>query len=337
MLRRTLGILISLAAIGGFVVLAWLTGLRLQTAPRTDDGYLDADIVNMAPDVSGRIVRLDVQNNRLIHRGDELFAIDPEPYRYRVAQAQAELDGLQAQLATDVSQVASQNSKADAASSSVLSASAQLALANSTLHRLLPLGARGFVPAEQIDQARAAQRTAAATLESAVQQARGARQQVTNTKPLEAQVESARATLALAQRDLRLTVVRAPCDGQITALDTATGEFATTGKPVFTIIDTERWYAVGNFRETNLAGLAPGQAADIYLLGEGGRRLDGHVDSLGGGVVPDEGSDLGGLPRVPRSLEWVRIAQRFPVRILIDHPPAGSMRIGATVSVVIHR
>lgn len=336
-MRRALGILVSLAVLASVVVLAALAWVRLDLRPRTDDAYLQADLVHMAPDVGGRMTRLDIVENQRVHRGDQLFVIDQEPYRLRAEQARARLTGLEAQLATDVGQVASQGSRADAASTSVRAAQAQLALARTTQLRLEPLGAQGYVSMEQVDRARTATRTAAVELESSRQQAQGARQAVTSTRPLEEQIVGTRAELALAERDLRLTVVRAPCDGQVTALDVAAGEFVAVGRPVFTIIDTERWWAVGNFRETNLAGLRPGLTATVYLSGSANLALRGTVESLGGGVTPDEGATTGGLPRVPRSLNWVRIAQRFPVRILLADPPAELMRIGATVTVTVER
>ena len=336
-MRRGIGVAISLIVLAAVGVLVLLVAGRIDSRPRTDDAYLQADIIHMAPDVSGRIIRLNVRNNQYVHRGDELFLIDSEPFVDRVAQAKASLRSVQAQLAVDTNQVASQVSKAQAAATSIKGAEAQLALANMTVGRLTPLGARGYVTSEQVDQARTAARTAQVSLQTSRDEARAAAQAVTSVASLEAQVEAAQAELALAERNLRLTVVRAPCDGQITALSVAAGEYATTGTAVFTIIDTERWWAVGNFRETDLAGLQPGQAATVFVLGFGGLPLRGVVDSLGGGVTPDEGSTSGGLPAIPRSLNWVRIAQRFPVRILLHEPPAQIARIGASVVVLVDR
>ncbi len=336
-MRKGFGVLVSLLALLAAAITVVLVVNRLELRPRTDDGFLSADIVHMAPEVSGRIIELDVANNRFVRRGDKLFAIDPEPFRYAFDAASARLAALRAQYDIDTRQVASQTARAAAAGSTAKASAAQLSLAQASLRRLEPLGAQGFVSREQVDQARTAVSTATAGLSSSRSEAQAALQSVTDTKPLEAQIKEAEADLATAARNLRLTVVHAPCDGQVTALDVAAGEFATAGKPVFTIIDTDHWYAIGNFRETNLAGLHPGQPATVWVLGFGARTVRGHVDSLNGGVVPDEGSVEGGLPQVPRSLEWVRIAQRFPVRILLDDPPPALMRIGATASVMIDR
>jgi multidrug efflux system membrane fusion protein len=335
--RKALGVLVSLIALVGVLVTVVLTTRRIDLRPRTDDAYLQADLVHMAPDVSGRIVELDVRDNQKVHRGEVLFRIDPDPYRMRVDQARAAVQGLEAKLALTADQVASQTSKADAAASGINTAEAQRALASSTLARMEPLLGHGFVTAQQVDQARTAQRTAQLGLQQARLQADEARQAITNTKPTEAELEGARATLALAERDLNKTVVRAPCDGRITALDIAAGEFAATGHPLFTIIDTEHWYAIGNFRETDLAGMEPGQHATVYVMAQPNRSLRGKVDSLGWGVASDVSATIGGLPHVERTLNWVRIAARFPVRILLDAPSDDLMRYGATAAIVIDK
>jgi multidrug efflux system membrane fusion protein len=335
--RKALGILVSLIALAGLLVTVVLATRRIDQRPRTDDAYLQADLVHMAPDVSGRIVELDVRDNQRVRKGDLLFRIDPDPYRMRVDQSRAAVRGLEAKLDLTADQVAAQTSKAGAAERGIGSAEAQRALASSTLGRMEPLLGQGFVTAQQVDQARTAQRTAQIALQQAQLQADEARQAITNTKPTEAELEGARATLALAERDLNKTVVRAPCDGRITALDIAAGEFAATGHPLFTIIDTEHWYAIGNFRETDLAGMEPGQRATVYVMAQPSRPLRGQVDSLGWGVASDVSATFGGLPHVERTLNWVRIAARFPVRILLDAPPDDLMRFGATAVVVIDK
>ena len=335
--RKVLGVLVSLIALVGVLVTGVLASRRIDQRPRTDDAYLQADLVHLAPDVSGRIVELNVRDNQAVRKGDVLFRIDPEPYRMRVDQARAAVQGLEAKLGLTADQVASQTSKADAAARGIGSAEAQRSLASSTLARMEPLLGRGFVTAQQVDQARTAQRTAQIALQQAQLQADEARQAIINTKPTEAELEGARATLALAERDLNKTVVRAPCDGRITALDITAGEFAATGHPLFTIIDTENWYAIGNFRETDLAGIEPGQRATVYVMAQPHRPVSGEVDSLGWGVASDVSATFGGLPHVERTLNWVRIAARFPVRVLLDAPPDDLMRYGATAVIVIEK
>ena len=311
-LPRSAGILFAIGTLAVLVLLGVLAAQRLHVRPRTDDAYLQADLVHLAPDVSGRIVELPVANNQRVRRGQVMFVVDPEPYRLNVARDEASLRSLEAQLSISSNQVSSQTSKADAATSGIETARTQAGLADRTVARLEPLLAKGYVPKQQVDQARSAQVSAHVGLRQAREQAAEATQAISSTQPLIEQIAAARQTLALAQRDLRLTTVRAPCDGLVTALDTAEGEYAVTGKPVFTLIDSEHWWAEGNFRETDLRGLRPGQPARVYVMTAPDVPVWGRVESLGWGVSPDEGSTIGGLPRVPRSLDWVRIAQRFP-------------------------
>ncbi len=335
--RRVLGVVFCVLAIAAAVILGFFTLEQLDRRPRTDDAYIDADVVHLAPDVSGRIVQLNVTENQAVKRGDVLFVIDPEPYQLKVDEAGANVRASQAELAQTKNSVASQNTKAEAAQTSIESAQSQLDLATTTVARLEPLLPPGFTSAEKVDQARTNKRKAEIALTEARQQAVGARQSVTSTKPDEERLSSSQAQLAMAQRDLRKTQVRAPCDGRVTGLHTAVGEYATQGTAVFTLIDTERWYAVGDFRETDLDGLRAGQRALVYVLSEPHRPIGAAVDSLGFGVSPDASSNSTNLPTVSRSLNWVRIAQRFPVRVLLDSPPPDLARVGASAVIVIDR
>src|SRR5215831_3792071 len=124
-LRKALGLLVSLIALGAVLVTGVLVSRRIDQRPRTDDAYLQAYIVHMAPDVSGRIVELDVRDNQKIQRGQVLFRIDPDPYKLRVDQARATVRGLEATLSVTADQVASQTSKADAATSAITAAEAE--------------------------------------------------------------------------------------------------------------------------------------------------------------------------------------------------------------------
>jgi membrane fusion protein, multidrug efflux system len=335
--RRSLGVLVSLIALVGVVVTGVLVTRRTNERPSTYDAYIQAYIVNMAPEVSGRIVELNVLDNQQVREGQVLFQIDPKPYQLRVDQARAAVQGLEAQLAVTTREVASQTSGAQAAATGINTAEAQLELATSTLNRMQPLLDRGFVSAEQVDQARTAKNTAEIALERARQMAVEARQAITSTKPTEAQLDGARATLAIAERDLNKTAVSAPSDGRITALQVAAGEFANAGHPLFTIIDTKRWYAIGNFRETDLAGIKPGQRATVFVMAQPRLPLRGTVDSLGWGVASGVSATFGGLPHVESTLNWVRIAARFPVRVLLDEPPEDLMRLGASAVIEIEK
>ena len=213
-LRRSLGALVTLTVLIAVVMTGVLVARRTDERPSTYDASIQAYIVNMASEVSGRIVELNVLDNQQVKEGEVLFQIDPKPYQLSVDQARAAVQGLEAELAVMTSEVASQTSGAEAAASGISTAEAQLALAASTLDRLEPLLKRGFVMAEQVDQARTAKETARIALERSRDLAAQARQGVTSTKPTEAQLDGARASLAVAERDLDKTVVRSPCNGR---------------------------------------------------------------------------------------------------------------------------
>src|SRR5271170_6388582 len=188
-IRKGLGALVSLAALLAVIALVVLTTKRMDLRPRTDDAYLQADLVHMAPDVSGRIIELDVQDNRPVHKGDVLFRIDPEPFKLRVDEVRATVLGLEGKLSVTADQVASQTTNADTANRGILTAGAQLGLASSTLGRLEPLLPRGYVTGEQVNQARTAKRTAEVALQQARLQANGARQAISSTKPVAEELE----------------------------------------------------------------------------------------------------------------------------------------------------
>ena len=332
--RVWIGRLIAAASIIAAIVIGAYTLERLSQQPRTNDGYLFADRAGLAPDVSGRIVSLNVRDNHRVSKGDLLLQIDPEPFELHLRQARAQVAALQAQIDLTTRQVASQTSGADAATTQIGRARAQLALASDTLARLEPMLGKGYVTQQQVDEARTSKRTAEVSLAAVIQQADQARQAIGDTFSLQAQLAGAEAAVALAERDVRNAALRAPFDGLIVGLEIAEGEYAVTGHPLFTLIKTDKWYAVGDFRETELPEIRIGDPATVWLMGEHKRALTGHVESLGWGVRPDNAGGPG-LPPVERTLNWVIVAQRFPVRILLDDPPPDVMRIGATVSIVV--
>jgi multidrug efflux system membrane fusion protein len=326
--------LIAALSIAAAIGLGTYALYRLDRAPRTHDSFLYADSAGIAPDVSGRIVRLFVRDNQRVKKGDSLVGIDPEPFDLRLRQARAQVMALQAQIDLTTRQVAAQSSGADAAATQIARARSQLALAQDTVGRLAPLLGKGYVTAQQVDEARTNEHTSQSALTVAIQQATEARQAVGDTASLEAQLAGAQATVGLAERDLRETIVYAPFDGLVAGLDIAAGAYAVAGHPLFTLIKTEDWYAIANFRETELPSVAIGDPATVWVMADNNRPLRGHVESVGWGVQPEDGGGPS-LPAVGRTLSWVVVAQRFPVRVRLDEPPDAAMRIGATASVLV--
>jgi multidrug efflux system membrane fusion protein len=328
--------LLALIAVCVTLVLVVLVLQRLDARPRTHAAHLFAYTAGIAPEINGRIAHVAVNDQQAVREGDVLFALDSEAFELRVQQARAQREALEAQIALATRQVTAQTSGADAAATQIRKAEAQRTLAADSLRRIEPLLAKGYATQQQIDEARANLRSAEAALAGAQRQSDQAREAISDTESLRAQLRAARAAEALAQRDLRNTTVRAPFDGIVAGLETADGAFASAGHPLLTLVDTRRWYAIADFRETELPHMSVGDTATVWTMADGSRPMRGTVESLSPGVRPDSGGSPG-LPAVARSLNWVVVAQRFPVRIALEAPPAELMRIGATASVRVER
>ncbi|MEP9317704.1 multidrug transporter subunit MdtN [Pseudomonas sp. LABIM340] len=318
------------------ILLIWVIWL-LDTAPRTDDAYAYADTINVTPEVSGSITELLVRENQLVNEGDVLMRIDVRPYQHVLEQANASLQALDKEIVLSQRQVDAQQFNSDAVHASVERAKASAAQTADTLRRMEPLLPRGYVSEEQVDQARTAAKSAQAELNATLLQAKQAAAAVSGVDALVAKRAVILAEIARAELDVEHCVVRAPFPGRIVGLTTSNGQFAAAGHPIFSLIDTRHWYVVANFRETELNNIRTGNRTTVYLMGDSRRTFSGHVDSIGFGVFPDDGgAQVDGLPRVARTINWVRVAQRFPVRIRVDQPDQNMFRIGASAVAVIH-
>jgi multidrug efflux system membrane fusion protein len=314
-----------------FVIRLW------DRTPRTDDAYVYADTIDVVPEVSGRIVELAVRDNQAVKQGDLLFRIDPRPYQDALARGRASLVALDRQIELTQRSVNAQQYNAQSVRAAVERARAAAGQASDTLHRMEPLLSHGYVSAEDVDRARTAQRSTLAELSAAQLQAQQAAAAVSGVDALVAQRAVVMAEIATAELNLEYATVRAPFDGRIVSLKTSTGQFASALKPVFTLIDTRHWYVVANFRETELKGVRTGTPATVYLMSDTGQRFQGTVDSISYGVSSDEGGLAlpGGLPRIQRTLNWVHVAQRFPVKIRVDHPNPELFRVGTSAVAVL--
>lgn len=333
--RKMVPALIVVAiTIGLLIATIW----RVNTSPSTDDAYVYADTIDVVPQVSGRIVDMPVRDNQAVKRGDLLFRIDPRPYQDALDEARAKLDVLDKQIMLTQRTVDAEKFNAASVKAAVERARVQEVQAADTLRRMEPLLAQGFTSAEEIDRDRTAERSAKAVLNAALLQAQQAAAAVSGVDALIAQRAEIQAQIASAELNLEFTEVRAPFDGRVIALHTTVGQFASAMKPVFTLIDTQHWYVVANFRETELHGVRPGTAASVYLMSDTGKDFKGRVESIGYGVLPDDGGIvLQGLPRVERSINWVHVSQRFPVKILVDNPDPSIFRIGTSAVATLRR
>jgi multidrug efflux system membrane fusion protein len=214
------------------------------------------------------------------------------------------------------------------------SAETNLALASRTVERLRPLVANGYVPAQQLDQAQTTQRDANTSLLQAREQETAAIQAIDTDLAALATVQAREAGLAIARRHLEDTTVRATHTGRVVGLAVLSGEMVAPGQSLFTLVNDEEWFAVGNFRETDLHAVAVGDCATVYSMIDRMTVIRGVVQGLGAGVLDTDRVNLPrSVPYVERSLNWVIVAQRFPVRVRLVDPPDNLVRLGATAVV----
>jgi multidrug efflux system membrane fusion protein len=138
-----------------------------------------------------------------------------------------------------------------------------------------------------------------------------------------------------ARVDLERCRVVAPFDAYVTNMNISEGAYARPGTPMFTLIDTRKWWVVANYREAKVRSIHIGSPVDVYLMGHPERKFIGLVESIGYGVFPEDGSVVAGLPNIERTLNWVHLSSRFPVRIRIQNPDPDLFRIGATAVTVV--
>ncbi|HEX4209877.1 MAG TPA: efflux RND transporter periplasmic adaptor subunit [Candidatus Binataceae bacterium] len=299
------------------------------THPRTDDAYVRANTVGIAAQASGTIINLAVHDNQHVARGQLLFEIDPRPY-------QAELELEQSRLTLANLEIDALNHAVAAAKAREAQVEADAGYDEQYLNRLQPLLKEDFVAANEVAAARSKVAAARAAVEDAHNQLKQAESQLGQYGTINARRTEAEAAEYKAKLNVDYCVVTAPFDGYVTNLNIAVGQYANEGKEVISLVDNRVWYVMANFRETFLPYIAPGMTAQIYLLGYPSRRFHGHVQGVGWALYQANGATIEGLPEVAPTLNWVRLAQRFPVRITIDDPDARfPFRMGATAVVTI--
>jgi membrane fusion protein, multidrug efflux system len=262
--------------------------------------------------------------------------------------------------ATSVDVASATISRARAA---VAAAEAQLKLATNNLHRIQPLLEKQYVTVEQVDQATTTVRVAqgnydeagATLVQAQAQEAQASsRRQEADALELESRAKlgqaihtidtvdtlmsqrpSKAAKIESARLDLERTRVVSPFDAYVTNMNISEGAYASAGKPLFTLIDTRTWYVIANYRESKLKAIQVGFPVDVYLMGHPDRRFDGVVESVGFGVFPEDGKVSAGLPDIERTLNWVHLSTRFPVRVRVRNPDPALFRIGATAVTVV--
>ncbi|MFD1342591.1 HlyD family secretion protein [Litorisediminicola beolgyonensis] len=295
--------------------------------PSTDDAYLEANVLTIAPQVGGAIETVAVSENQHVAAGDLLFQIDTADLRASLDAAQARYDDAVQQTGAAITDLSSLEAQ-------VTSARAALTDAEDAFERTDKLFSLGDVAQAALDQATAARDQARAALDTAQSELAAARERAGRPGDDNPAVRAARAELTLAEIALDRTRVTAPVSGWVANLDLRPGALVSPDMPVFSLVEDGDWWVDANFKETDLARLRPGQPVDIAVDMYPGLTLSGSVKSLGAG----SGAVFSLLPPQNASGNWVKVTQRFPVRISLDSRPddaAMQLRVGASTRVTV--
>lgn len=335
-LKPMLAKVIAVAALIAVIAIFFVFYQYKEKNIASEDAVLQANVVHISPAIPGQLSELLVQEGSRVRKGDVLFRLEREVYVWRVQQTQAELAIAKAALKAKGRVVKAESANAVIAKEQITRAQTNLALARRTVERLRPLVAKGYATQQELDIAVTAERDAQISLSQAGSQLEAAQQLVGHDDAAVAAVEVAEAAVAIAQKALEDTEVRAPHDGLVVGLRVGVGERLAPGQSLFTLIDSGHWYAQALYLETELTEIPLDACASVFVLGSPQRELEGKVVNIGWGVNSEEVINLPrSLPFVQKSLNWVRVAQRFPVRVLLKDPPQDLMRMGASATVTV--
>jgi multidrug resistance efflux pump len=347
---------------GGVVLLAVVAILvkywDYVTNPWTRDGQVRAQVIQITPRVSGPIVKLPIKDNQLVNAGDLLFEIDPRTFEASLEQARAQLDetgdnyqALVQQVEAAKAMVAVSRAAVTQAQSSIKEAESKIEKNKAEYARQKELLPRKATSQKAVDRDKASyeisleeRKTAVAGLAQAQASLLESKANLAEAKAnlgavgdANASIRAARADLRQAELNLEFTQVRAPVDGYVTNLDLRLGSQAVENQAALALVDINSYWIDGFFKETSIGKIREGDKAVGTLMAYPDTPLEGYVNSLGWGIAQDDGStgfDL--LPNISPTFEWIRLAQRVPVRIqLLDVPKEVTLRVGTTCSVLV--
>lgn len=347
-----------------FLIVSIAAGLVLfkyqdyVTNPWTRDGQVRASVIQITSRVSGPIVNLPIKDNQLVKAGDLLFEIDPRTFQASLDQSRAQLDQTGDTVLVLESQVEAARAGVNSSRASIAQAQSAIKQLNATIEKnqaeytrqkeLLTKkatsqksveGAKANyeVSVQKKIGAQAGLRQAQAVLAESQASLAEAQAQLGAIGQSNAQIRASLAAVRQAELNLEFTKVVAPVDGYITNLNLRHGSQAVANQPVLALVDVNSFWIDGFFKENSIANIGTGDRAVVTLMAYPDNPIEGSVDSIGWGIAQQDGStgfDL--LPNISATFEWIRLAQRVPVRIhLLDVPDNIKLRVGTTCSVLV--
>jgi multidrug resistance efflux pump len=332
--------LITLATVALAGLLGWAMWGVYMGAPWTRDATVRAYVVTMAPEVAGRIVELNVVDNKYVSKGDLLLVIDPTNFKIAVSQAEAAVQQAQANVQNIEAQMTVQQAQINASQAQLQRGHAALVFAQQQAERYQTLAKDGWGTVQNAQQFTSQLHQQEASVQSAQENLNQTLRQLESLKAqrlsAEAGLAQAKAQLNQAQVNLERTRILAPVDGYVTNLLAQVGDYVNVGVNTISLVDADSFWVDGYFEETNLAPIRVGDSAQIKLMGHG-QIVRGHVDSIARAInVANAQPNSQGVATINPIFTWVRLAQRIPVRIHIDEvPPDVILSAGMTATVEI--
>lgn len=316
----TIVIVVAALAIGGYAY--WR---HSEYYPSTDDAYVGAHTINVAPRVSGLVTKVLVHDHQQVRQGHVLYLIDPTTYQLSV-------DSAMAQLALAKQHVGALRAAVSAAHADVTQAKVRLSNAESKAKRQQTLAKRGYANTQAAEDAVDNSRTAKAALVVARANLQQAITQLGSAGNSNAQIRAAQAALGIAETELADTTVKAPCNGRLSNLSLRPGDSVTLGQSDFVLVCNDHWWVDANYKETNLGRIRSGQSASVTVDTYPNHPFKGRVMSIN----PASGAAFSLLPPENATGNWVKVTQRVPVRIEILNPsPDYPLRVGTSAEVSI--
>lgn len=316
-------LLIGIPVVAALGAGGWWYNDYSNAHPSTSDAYLGRHVVNIAAQVSGPIQAVMVSNNQAVTSGERLLTIDPAPFDLAVRKAEAALQQAKENLAAA-------DARVDAAQAQVTSAEANADEADRHAKRIGDLVAKGATSKDLGDSAVLARLDAQGALNNARAELTAAKAARGALGADNAAIKAAQAVLDQARLDLEHTRISAPADGVVGDFDLRPGSYVDSGSALFALVESQKVWVDANFKETDLPRIRPGQPATVSVDLLPGRHFKGEVE----GLSPASGSAFSLLPAENATGNWVKVTQRFPVRIrIID--PVPELRVGASAEVQI--
>lgn len=297
-----------------------------NSAPWTRDGRVRGDVIQVSSDVSGLVTQVFVQDNQTVKKGEPLFSIDVARQELDVEQAKSDLAKAKAGLAQ-----AEANEISAKANLQKSRATTELAEKNAQRYSSLMAGAVSKQEQDQAYATRDQSKAEDAQMAASIDQAQA------NTKQQRALIDVAQSNLNLAILNLKRSQVLAPADGTLSNFGLRVGNYVKVGDAVAALVDRKQLYVVGYFEETKLNNIRVGDHAIVQLMGDS-QKIRGHVQGIASGIEDRERSSSSSLlANVNPTFTWVRLAQRVPVKIVLDETPQNSMAFvaGRTATVRI--